>query len=132
MGRNLADPSNGAGPVAPEHGGVLRQRNALGRVVEFIQVEIGGTSVSVVKLRPADAELGAQLDQRQDLSLPAADTGSGGIDRCAAAHGCRRVLPTVRTGEVNQLPGGQVRSESWLDLALDHLPSRVGDGRQLA
>ena len=125
-------PAQPGGLVAVEDGDVLAQGDLAHGLVELGQVGVVGAAVDVVELDPRDLELGAQLDEGEDLALRRGHAFGRPGDLGDPAEVGRRVGPPVRAGEVDQLAGGQVGGEARLGLVVDDVPAGVGDRGQFA
>ena len=78
------------------------------------------------------ANVGPQLDEGQHSPHAPRPHPRPGLHLVDPAEIGRRVAPPVRAGQVDQLPGGQVRDQAALGLRLDLLPGGLRDRGQLA
>ena len=130
--RALGDPLDLPGPVAVEHGGVLRQGDAPSRLLEPGEVEVVRAALGVVDLAALQHEVGAQLHQGEHAALGAGHVGRRPGDRRDPSERGGRVRPPEGAFEVHELARRQMRLEAGPDLLLDGLPPAVGDGGELS
>ena len=115
----LGDAPDAAGSETVEDRHVLPDGDLPDRLVQFVEVDVGGAPVAVVQLHPRDLELGPELDQGQDAPLRRRHTLGRPRDGGDPAQVGGRVRPAVRPVEVDQLPGGQIGGQAGLGLIVD-------------
>ena len=104
LGSRLADARDGAVP-AMKDGHVLGHRDLVGSLVQRLEVDVLGAAIGVAQLAARELKVGSRLDQRQDAPVqPGHSLGRGRGEPPRAPEVCSRVLPPVRTGEIDQLP----------------------------
>ena len=114
-------------------GGVLGDGDPASRGIEGVQVDIGGTALRVVQLRPADREVSPELDQPEDPPLGRRNVIARRVgDLLDPAQVGRRVIPAMGAGEVDQLAGGEGRREPLARLLIEESPACLRDRRVLS
>jgi len=105
----------------------------MGRFVERVQVDVLRSPIGIAQLAARERERCAQLDHCQHAALHGLEVG----DRCVgerrrAAEVRRRMLPAVRSGEVDQLARSERGRQALTGLVVDEAPARLGVGRTRA
>ena len=130
VGRRLGDPAHRLLPPV-EHGLVLGDGHLVGGLVQRFEVGVLRTAVEVAELGQRELEGRPELDERKHLSPGAGHPIAGSrIERFDAPEVRGRVLPAVRTREVDELAGGERRREPLSRLVVELLPARIADRRE--